>query len=192
MLRTCIFCVGLLLAVSVHAQFSLGPKGGVNLATEQYPGFTMQNAVLGYGGVFFRYKVSPVALQVEADYSGEGGNLKAVPGGQINKYRESYLNVPVLLQSRFPFGGYIEGGAQYGFLLSSTYDFNNTGVVNTRSAYKSGNFSVGGGFGFEFQNSYAEGLGINIRIMQGITAISSSGYGPIKTHTVSLGLSERF
>ncbi|HWD87151.1 MAG TPA: outer membrane beta-barrel protein [Mucilaginibacter sp.] len=187
-----IVCGGLLFANQIHAQFSVGLKGGVNLATEQYPGFAMQNALLGYGGASVRYKVGLVALQAEADYSGEGGNLKAAFGGQINKYRESYLNVPLLLQSRFPFGGYIEFGAQYGFLLSSTYDFNNTGVVNTRPAYKSGNFSVGGGFGFEFQNSYAEGLGINIRLMQGITAISSSGYGAIKTSTVSLGLSERF
>ncbi|MBS1528968.1 MAG: outer membrane beta-barrel protein [Bacteroidetes bacterium] len=190
--RTGIVCAGLLLATSVHAQFSVGLKAGVNLATEQYPGFTMQNALLGYGGASVRYKVGIIALQVEGVYSGEGGNLKAMPGGQVNKYRESYLDVPVLLQSRFPFGGYLEFGVQQGFLLSSTYNFNSTGVVNTRNAYTSGNFSVGGGFGFEFQNSYAEGLGINIRFMQGTTAISSSGYGPIKTSMVSLGLSERF
>lgn len=155
-----IVCAALLITTSVHAQFAGGIKAGANLATEQYPGFAMQNAILGYGGAFARYQVSQVAFQLEANYSAEGGNLKAAFGGQINKYRESYFNVPLLIQGRFPFGGYIELGAQEGFLLSSTYNFNNTGTVNTRQVYKSDNFSVGGGAGYEFQNQSVKGLGI--------------------------------
>lgn len=185
-------CVAVLFATSAHAQFSGGIRAGVNLATERYPGFTMQNAMLGYGGAFARYQVNQIAFQLEANYSGEGGNLKDAFNGDINKYRESYLNVPLFIQSRFPFGGYIEFGAQYGFLLSSTYNYNNTGTVNTQGIYKSNNFSVGGGVGYEFQKQSVKGLGINIRYMQGITAISSSGYGDIKTSAFSLGLSEKF
>lgn len=187
-----VVCVPVFFVTSVRAQISVGVKGGVNVAMEQYPGFTMQSAVLGYGGAFGRYQVNQLAFQLEADYSGEGGNLKAAFNGGINKYRESYLNVPLFVQNRFPTGWYIELGVQYGFLLSSTYDFNNTGTVNTEGAYKSNNFSVGGGLGYEFQKESVKGLGINVRYMQGLTAISSSGYGDIKTSAFSIGLSEKF
>lgn len=115
---TQIVCITLLFATSVHAQFSGGVRAGVNLAAEQYPGFTMQNALLGYGGAFARYQVNQLAFQVQADYSGEGGNLKDVSNGDINKYRESYLNVLLFFQGRFPTGVYIELGAQCGLLLS--------------------------------------------------------------------------
>ncbi|HEY4197032.1 MAG TPA: outer membrane beta-barrel protein [Mucilaginibacter sp.] len=184
----------LLFATSVHAQFSGGIRAGANLATEKYPGFTMQNAVLGYGGAFATYQLNPIAFQLEADYSGEGGNLKAAFSGQINKYRETYLNVPLLVQAWFPSGAYVEFGGQEGFLTSSTYNFNNNGNVNTRSIYKNTNFSIGGGAGYEFQKRSAKGLSINFRFMQGLTAISSSGSGSeaITTNAFSLGLSERF
>jgi len=185
-------CAAVFFTTSVHAQFSGGIRAGVNLATEQYPGYTMQNAILGYGGAFARYQVNQIGFQLEANYSGEGGNLKDASNGDINKYRESYLNVPLFIQGRFPFGGYIELGAQDGFLLSSTFNYNNNGIVNIKGMYKSNNFSVGGGAGYEFQKQGVKGLGINIRYMQGITAISSSGYGDIKTSAFSLGLSERF
>jgi Outer membrane protein beta-barrel domain len=192
LLITQLVFAAVLLTTSVHAQFSAGIKAGVNLASEKYPGFTIQNAILGYGGAFVRYQVNVFALQLEANYSAEGGNLKDASNGDINKYRESYLNVPLLIQGRFPFGGYIEFGAQDGILLSSTYNYNDNGTVNTREMYKSNNFSVGGGGGYEFQKQPLKGLGINVRFMQGITAISSSGFGDIKTNTLSFGLSLKF
>jgi len=188
LLFTHFVCLAAFFATSAQAQFSGGVKAGVNIATEQYPGFTMQNAILGYGGGYARYQVNLIAIQLEANYSNEGGNLYDTYDRVINQYRESYLNVPVFIQGRFPTGVYIEFGVQYGFLLSSSYDFNNTGTVNTEGAYKGGNFSVGGGAGYEFKN----GLGINIRYMQGTTAISSSGFGDIKTSAFSFGLSEKF
>jgi len=177
---------------SAQAQFSGGLHGGANLAMEQYPGFTMKGALLTYGGAFARLQVSQLAFQLEANYSAEGGNLKAALNGGTNKYRETYLDVPLFIQGRFPSGMYIEFGPQYGILSSSTYNFNNTGDVNTRAAYKSYNFSVGGGLGYEFQKQGLKGLGIGLRFMQGLTAISSSGYGDIITSAVSLGISERF
>jgi hypothetical protein len=184
--------VALFFATSAQAQFSGGIKAGLNIATEKYPGFTMQDATLGYGGAFGRYQVNLLAFQLEADYSVEGGDLKAAFGGQINKYRETYLNFPLFIQGRFPSGAYIEFGPQYGILLSSTYNFNNTGIVNTQTIYKSYNFSVGGGAGYEFQSGSVKGLGINFRFMQGLTAISSSGYGDITTSAFSFGLSKKF
>jgi len=187
-----IVCAAILFTTSVHAQFSGGIRAGANLSTEQYPGFTMQNAILGYGGGFARYQVSQIAFQLEANYSAEGGNLKDAFNGHINKYRETYINVPLFIQGRFALGEYIEFGAQYGFLQSSTYNYNNTGTVNTKGYYKSNNFSLGGGAGYEFQKGSVKGLGINIRFMQGLTAISSSGTGDIKTSTFSLGLSQKF
>lgn len=63
-------------------------------------------------------------------------------------------------QGRSASGWYIEFGPQYGFLLSSTYNYNNTRTVNTRTMYKNYNFSVGGGFGYEFQKQSVKDLGI--------------------------------
>ena len=188
---TQIIFVAVFLATSAHAQFSGGVKAGANLATEQYPGFTMENAILPYGGAFARYQVSLIAFQLEANYSVEGGNLRTITG-EVNKYRESYINVPLFIQGRFPLGQYIELGAQYGFLQSSTYNYNQTGEVNTKGYYKSNNISLGGGVGYEIQKGNVKGLGINLRFMKGLTAISSSGSGDIKTSTVSLGLSQKF
>ena len=192
LLFTITVCLALFFATSVSAQFSGGIKAGANLATEQYPGFTMQNAILAYGGAFARYQVNQIAFQIETNYSGEGGNLKVANSNVINKYRVSYINVPLFIQGRFSPGWYIEFGAQEGFLQSSTYNFNNTGTMNIKGYYKSNNFSLGGGTGYEFQKGNVKGLGINIRFMQGLTAISSSGYGDIKTSTLSLGLSQKF
>lgn len=192
LLFTTFVCLAVFFASSVRAQFSGGIKAGANLATEQYPGFTMQDAILAYGGAFARYQVNHIAFQIEANYSAEGGNLKVANSSLINKYRVTYINVPLFIQGRFSSGWYIEFGAQNGFLQSSTYNFNNTGTMNIKGSYKNNNFSLGGGTGYEFQNGNVKGLGINIRFMQGLTAISSSGYGDIKTSTFSLGLSQKF
>lgn len=192
LLVTFVASIAVFFATSVYAQFSGGIKAGANLATEQYPGFTMQNAILGYGGAFVRYQVNHIAFQVEANYSAEGGNLKVANSNMINKYRVTYINVPLLIQGRFSSGWYIEFGGQEGFLQSSTYNFNNTGTMNIKGYYKSNNFSLGGGTGYEFQKPSVKGLGVNIRFMKGITAISSSGFGDIKTSTFSFGLSQKF
>jgi hypothetical protein len=192
LLFTNVVCVFVLLATSVHAQFSGGIKGGINLATEVYPGFAMKSAVTGYGGAFARYQVNMLAFQLEGAYSVEGGNLQVGNTGMVNKYRVSYINVPLFIQGRFPEGVYMEFGAQYGFLSTSTYNFNNNGDVNIANSYEKNNFSIGGGLGYEFQGQGIKGLGINLRYMQGLTAISHSGSGDIKTRTFSIGLSQKF
>lgn len=126
------------------------------------------------------------------NYSGEGTNLKVEGTDYINKYRETYFNVPFFIQGHLPGGGYVEVGAQYGFLSTSTYNFNNGGNVNTLAAYKSTDFSVGAGIGYEFTKPAVKGLGINLRFMQNVTAISPSGYGDIKGSVISAGLTYRF
>jgi hypothetical protein len=194
LLFVCILCFSILCSGRVSAQFSLGIKAGINGATEPYTGYEHERLVLPYAGLYAQYRANWFGLQLGANYSPEGTNLENLNTGDTYHDRQTYLNVPLLLQAHFDFGGYIELGAEYGFLLSSSSSFDGGPSVDTKQDYTSTNFSVDGGIGYEFNHKAKKGLGINIRYIRGLTSIATSQfYGDdVKMRVLSAGLTYTF
>jgi hypothetical protein len=184
----------MLSAEKVKAQFSGGIRAGVNGATEPYTGYEHEQLALPYAGLYAQYQVGQIALQLGANYSGQGTNLTDLGNGDTYKYRQSYFTVPLMIKGQFAFGGYIELGGQYGFLLSSTSSYDGGPSVDTKNEYSSTDFELGGGFGYEFNHTANHGLGINVRYLRGVTTIATSSYTgeDVKNRVLSAGLTYRF
>jgi hypothetical protein len=186
--------LSVLFATTADAQVSLGVKAGINGATEPFTGYEHERLVLPYGGLYLQYRANWFGLQLGANYSPEGTNLENLNNGDTYHDRQTYLNVPLLLQGHFDFGGYIEFGAEYGFLLSSSSSFDGGPSVDTKQDYTSTNFSVDGGIGYEFNHKAKRGLGINVRYIRGLTSIAQSeSFGDaVKMRVLSAALTYTF
>lgn len=185
------------MAMPASAQFSAGVRAGANLVTEPYQGYSHVFLALPYGGVFAQYKLNiPLDFQLGLNYSGEGANLKDPTTDDTFHIRQGYLAIPLFVQYRFPFGGYVEAGPQLGFLLSASSKVDGEPSTSDKSDYKSTDFELGGGLGYEFKHKAANGLGINVRYLRGVTAINKSEEGDdgieIKNRVLSIGLTYRF
>ena len=134
------FCLSVFFAMPASAQFSAGIGAGANLATQPTPDFQHEFLALPYGGIFARYQLHiPIAFQLGVDYSGEGVNLKDLGTSETVHSRLDYLAVPLFAQYHFPFGGYVELGPQFGFLLSAKESADgpdNVENLDTKSFYK--------------------------------------------------------
>ena len=134
-------------------------------------------------------------LQTGANYSGQGTNLKDLGTGDTYQIRTSYFTVPVLLQFRFHFGGYIEAGTQFAYLLSASESQNNGSSSDIKPTYNGTDLDWGGGIGYEFSHASKHGFGINARYMRGLSALnknpSLTGID-VKNRTLSIGLTYRF
>jgi len=63
--------------LNASAQFSVGARAGVNLATEPTPEYYHVFLALPHAGLFAQYQLpASIDLQLGLNYSGEGVNLK--------------------------------------------------------------------------------------------------------------------
>jgi hypothetical protein len=191
-----ISCLMIFTALSANAQFSGGVRAGTNLTTlngtfdgyhRVFPRF--------YGGIFATYQTSDAfALQLELSYMGAGEKLSASSSDATNteQLKANYVAVPLLAQYRFPFGGYIELGPQLGFLLSATDEEGGT-TTDVKKNLKSTDVEGALGIGYELKNSSLAGLGINVRLVRGLTDISNtpSTGGKITNRGLNIGLTYR-
>jgi hypothetical protein len=190
-------CLALFTAISANAQFSGGLRAGTNLTTlngdfdgyhKIFPRF--------YGGIFANYKTSDAfALQLELSYIGAGEKLSASSDDATitDQLKANYIAIPLLAQYRFPFGGYIELGPQLGFLLSAKDEEDGT-TTDVKDNIKSTDFEAALGIGYELKKTSLAGLGINVRLVRGITDISKtpSEDGKITNRGLNIGLTYRF
>jgi len=190
-------CLTLFTALTANAQFSGGVRAGTNLTTlngtfdgyhRVFPRF--------YGGIFANYKTSETfALQLELSYMGAGEKLSASSSDATNtdQLKANYLAVPLLAQYRFPFGGYIELGPQLGFLLSANDETSGT-TTDVKDNLKSTDVEGALGIGYELKKTSLAGLGINVRLVRGLTDISKtpSDGGKITNRGLNIGLTYRF
>ena len=196
-LLSCFLGISVFMALPASAQFSAGIRAGANLATEPSPGYSHVFLALPYGGLFAQYKFGiPLDLQLGVNYSGEGVNLKNPSTADTYHFRQGYLAVPLFIQYRFAFGGYIEVGPQLDFLLSASDESDGGPSTNDKSEYKSTNLELGGGLGYEFKHKAANGLGINVRYLRSVSSIfideDDNGGVNVKNRVLSIGLTYRF
>ena len=176
----------------VSAQLAFGARAGANLATEPAQGLYHQFLARPYFGIFANYKFKiPVALQVGVNYSGEGANYKDLGTDETFKIRHSFLTIPVLVQYRFGFGGYIEAGPQFGLLLSAREKYNDEASTDAKQYYKGTDVSAGIGLGYDLGKGGLQGLGFNVRYMRGLTKLNKTDVGDnsdIKSRVLSIGV----
>lgn len=191
---TCLSLLSSMAVLSASAQFSAGARVGVNFATEPAPNLYHVFLARPYFGVFGQYNITtPFAVQVGLNYSGEGANYKDLGTDNTYQIRHAFLTIPLMVQYKFPFGGYIEAGPQFGILLSAKERMNDKPFVDSKRYYKGTDFGAGIGLGYEFSHNKLKGLGFSARYTRGLTAINKIDVvgSDIKTRVLSVGITYR-
>lgn len=131
-------CVVLALTIStIHAQVSVGLKGGLNVSNlsgvSDLQGFE-SNALVGFHlGAFTTFNLGRnFAIQPEIMYSTQGAKLEVA--GQEENLKNGFINIPVMVRFLTNKGFFLEAGPQIGFRSGDvtwgdedlTEDFNNT------------------------------------------------------------------
>jgi hypothetical protein len=166
-----ITCTAIGLSVGAYAQFTVGPKVGLNLSTVQDKGDMPQDPSRRQGltaGAFLNYRLtSSLELQGELLYSQQGYKehgyilVFAEPLDKIRyseaKRRLHYLSVPILFRDSWGRTGlYVELGPQVGFLLhhgitSVNYEMDaDSYALAVPFSPNRVDFSAVGGAGFRF------------------------------------------
>lgn len=173
---------------------NFGVKGGINLST-----FTgdVEDASSKIGfqvGGFAEVKLTDkFSIQPEVLYSLQGAKFKE--SGEYYSFKEnvhaSYLNIPVLAKYYVIDKLSVEAGPQVGFLLSAKNKWEGvedgekySGTVNVKDEFKSVDFSLNIGAGYDFTENISAGVRYNF----GISNISDSDYD-VKNHNNVISLS---
>lgn len=183
-MRKLILTVALLVTIigSTFAQFTIGPKVGLNLA-KVYAGKEGLDEDIDFKtglnvGIFGRYEINErFAIQPEVLYSQQGYkshiNLFDHLGYPIGEYgykaSSHYVNIPILVKyyplKRF----YVEAGPQVGFCVSSDFSADDNElesiIKKLDTDYNTVDFSLTGGVGFHL----GYGLSVNVRYNHGFT-----------------------
>jgi opacity protein-like surface antigen len=155
-------------------EVKFGVKGGINLSTLTGD---IENASSKVGfqvGGFAEIKLSDkFSVQPELLYSLQGVKIEeSIPEFDLNfKSTDnlSYLNIPVMAKYYVAEKFSLEAGPQIGFLLSAKSDFTDisgdkatSGDIDVKDDYKSIDFGVNFGAGFDFTENLSAGLRYNL------------------------------
>jgi len=176
MKKTALIISLFIVANSVFAQFTIGPKVGLNISKE-YSGVKLTDEGLDFRtglnlGVFGRYEIgNGFDIQAELLYSQQGSKYNVpivdVLGTPVDrsgfKTLTHYLNIPLLLKY-YPISClYIEAGPQVGFCIDKSESL--FGSIDDK--YKTIDFSLAGGIGYNI----GSGLSVNARYNYGFTQV---------------------
>lgn len=177
-MKKTIFIIAFFAIISnVSAQFTIGPKVGLNVSKEHYGEEHIDEDIdfrTGLNaGVFGRYEINNrFNLQAELLYSQQGYkiDIPIVDYGGMEildkcKIMSHYLNIPVLLKY-YPIKNlFIEAGPQIGFCLDSKISPEYKDLDKLDVAYNTVDFSLAGGIGVHL----GYGLSFNARYNHGFT-----------------------
>ena len=153
-----------LLSINAYSQrFQFGAKAGINISNFTGGDFddVEKKALLGFhGGIYLRFQLAGLAIQPEAMISTQGAKIDSVSGSY--DWKVTYVNVPVMLQFRFPGGLFFEAGPQVGFLVDENIE-NET----LKDFAKNLDLAMAAGFGLRGK----KGLGIGVRYTFGISKV---------------------
>ena len=164
-MKTLLFAVSMLASAAAFSQdFQLGVKGGVNISN--YTGGDFENsAIVGFhGGVIVGLMLGDhFSIQPEALFSAQGAKIKGVSNNE-EKFKVSYITLPVLAKYRFTGGFYIEAGPQVGFKLDESIPDNT--IENFAEDL---DLSIAAGIGYHSPI----GLGIGARYNAGLSKVGN-------------------
>ena len=163
-MKKIILLLSVMLSLNAVAQkFQFGAKAGVNISNFTGGDFdeVEKKSLVGFhGGIYLRFQLAGFAIQPEAMISTQGAKIDSVSGSY--DWKVTYVNVPVMLQYRFPGGFFIEAGPQVGFLVVENIE-NET----LKDFAKNLDLSVAAGLGYRGK----KGLGIGARYTFGISKV---------------------
>ncbi|MET3027603.1 porin family protein [Flavobacterium sp. UW10123] len=176
-----------------------GVKGGINLSTFTGDIEDVSSKVGFQVGGFAELKLSEkFSVQPEVLYSLQGAKFKE--DGDSYSYKEkihaSYLNIPVIAKYYVIDKLSVEAGPQIGFLLSAKDKWESvedgekySGKENVKDGFKSVDFSLNIGAGYDFTENISAGIRYNF----GLSNISDySDNTKIHNDVISLSLGYKF
>lgn len=190
--------------LAANAQIEVGIKGGFNSAeilTSTDQGVNVNGNAMAirnfprtdfHAGVLVSIPlVKKFSLQPEVLYSQQGAAGNPTGGYLVSateKYKFNYVNIPVLLQYKLPYGFYAETGPQVGLLVSANIVENIVGASSTstyhvKDQYKSTDFSWAFGAGYISPIN----LGFDIRYNLGLNNINNATNSGTHTAPVQEG-----
>ncbi|PWA05429.1 porin family protein [Flavobacterium psychrotolerans] len=139
---------------------SFGAKAGLNIAS--ITNSDGSSSLVGFHvGGFAEFKVSDkFAVQPELLYSAQGAKFD---GGKMNL---SYINIPVMAKYYVADAFSLEAGPQIGFLMSAKVKADGGGSADVKEFFKSTDFGVNFGAGYEFTENLSAGLRYNLGLAQ--------------------------
>ena len=189
-----LFFAVILSVTAVHAQFSFGPKAGVNISKEKYSNtavYSTSSHTFFTGGAFANYLfkkhfatelgIYHSAEGTEEDYKSNGTPITGV----VTIKR---INIPLLIQYHTAAGFYLETGPQIGLMLSAKGDYTN-GKFDFKKYTRSTLMSWCVGAGYQLSKTFS-GLGINASYAAGLSRIDKGtvSAGKITGSTFSVRL----
>ena len=174
-----------LTTLGASAQVNFGLKAGMNISTLRGDGVEKANSLIGANvGAFVNIPVSTMfSFQPEVLYSMEGAKEDVFD----TKIMLNYVNIPLMLKYTDASGFFGELGPQIGFLTSAKSKINGN-TADIKDLFKSTNFSLGIGAGFNFTSS----VGVGLRYNLGLSNISEDTNDDVKTGNFSIGIHYSF
>lgn len=183
MKKTFLFIVCVISFAAAQAQLKYGIKAGLNFANLVGPSVDDNGIKLGvhFGG-FANFQVADkFTVQPELIFSGQGATFE--DPGDNDKYRFSYLNIPLLGQYNDPSGFYGETGPQFGFLLSARVKHNGN-TFSVKDGYKTVDLSWAFGAGYKFTQQASVGVRFNL----GLSNINDNSNYKIRNSVLQIGI----
>jgi len=164
-MKKLLFMTAMLISGAAFSQdLQLGFKAGVNISN--YTGGDLENsAIVGFhGGIIGGVMLGDhFSIQPEILFSAQGANIKGISGNE-EKFKVSYINLPILAKYRFTGGFYVEAGPQFGFKLDESIPDNT--IENFAEDL---DVSIAAGIGYHSPM----GLGIGGRYNAGISKVGN-------------------
>ncbi|MEA9412915.1 porin family protein [Flavobacterium sp. PL02] len=178
-----------------------GAKGGINLSTLTGDIDNVSSKVGFQVGGFAEIKLSNnFFVQPEVLYSTQGAKSKILAGEffRKNNFKFGYLNVPVMAKYYVADKFSLEAGPQIGFLVSakndysySAFGYNDYGKEDVKDQFKSIDFGVNLGAGYDFTENISAGVRYNLSLSN-ITDFGDGANAKFKNSTFSLSVGYKF
>jgi hypothetical protein len=147
---------------------NFGVKAGINISdwnVENVNNDVFENRLGLHLGLLSHIHLSKsIAFQPEVQFSTQGVEVAATN----DKYKMSYINVPLMLQYMFDNGFRIEAGPYVGFLVDAEDEGENGTTIDRRDDYK----TIDAGLGFGLNYLTYSGFGVGGRYNLGLANIS--------------------
>jgi len=165
-----------------------GVKAGLNAASLNNAGNRGQTKIGFNAGAFAHIHTSlHWTIQPEIMFSTEGNREPLIGGNLVGTHALNYINFPVLLQYMFNNGLRLEGGAQFGVLVSAKDKVANNSS-DVKDMYQSTAVSIPLGVSYLTKKGY----GIDARYVFGLSNIYKDDSQTIQSNVFQLDIFYQF
>lgn len=162
--RIAAVCSIAFLPVALHAQASLGIKGGLSFGTLDNKLPDWKNRTGFAAGVAFDLRAGAIGLQPEALYVQKGVDFNGTPSSSSQVPRLSYIEIPVLVKLTLPMSGIqpmAYAGPSVSFRVSCSFQGYDCSSYTSKTDYGvvlGGGLRFGGDHGVTLEGRYEWGL----------------------------------